>query len=159
MSSKFKRTSAAAIALASACAMLFVGSALVHAQQFQVLGASPATQESAPEVAISRQLILHNITLSGTAVDPDSRPVLDYAIQLLRQYPATRVYVSGRGDRGTVQREAQAVAQYLKHRGIRADRVIVQDTTAPRPLASHGSSAAAVIVLNLMASDCDTCSS
>lgn len=151
--------SAAVIAVAGACAVLFATIPSTHAQQLQVLGASPSAQDSAPEMTVSKRLILHNITTRGLAVDPDSRPVLDYAAQLLRQYPATRVYVSGQGDHAAVQRQARAVAQYLEQRGIPADRLIVQDTIAPQPVVSHSSSNTGVIVLNLTTPGCVNCSS
>ncbi len=159
MSCKSILRSAAAIAVAGACTALFAAAPSAHAQQFQLLGASPPAQESAPEVTISRRLILHDITTNGPAVDAGSQPVLDYAIQLLRQYPPTRVYISGQGDRATVQRQAQAVAQYFEQRGIAADRLIVQNAVAPQTVASHGPSKATVIVLNLTTPGCGTCSS
>lgn len=149
--------SAAVIAVAGACAVLFANLPSTHAQQLQVLGASPPAQDSAPEMTVSKRLILHDITTRGLAVDPDSRPVLDYAVQLLRQYPATRVYLSGQGSPATAQRQAQAVAQYLQRRGIAANRLIVQDAGAAQTVAYYGSSKG-VIVLNLT-TPCGSCSS
>ncbi len=154
MSGKSLMRNAAALMLTGVCAALFASISPARAQQLQVLGASPP----APELTVSRRLILHDISINGGAVDPDSQPVLDYAIQLLRQYPATRVYLSGQGDPATAQRQAEAVAQYLQRRGIPGSRLTVQDAGAAQTVAYRGSSEAGVIVLNLT-TPCSSCSS
>ncbi len=158
MSGKSLMRNAAALMITSVCAALFASIPPARAQQLQVLAASPPAQDSAPEVTVSRRLILHDISINGGAVDADSQPVLDYAIQLLRQYPATRVYLSGQGDPATVHRQAEAVAQYLRRRGIPGSRLTVQDPGAAQTAAYHGSSEAGVIVLNLT-TPCGGCSS
>jgi outer membrane protein OmpA-like peptidoglycan-associated protein len=160
MSCKSFSRSVVAGVMAGACAALFAIVPAAHAQQLQVLGASPPAQDSAPELTISQRLILHDINVSGLAVDPDSRPVLDYAVQLLRQYPGTRVYVSGEGDRATIKRQAQAVARYLEQRGISANRLVLEPVTIAQSNASTDSHVrGSVIVLNLTAPGCATCSS
>jgi outer membrane protein OmpA-like peptidoglycan-associated protein len=154
------RNTVAMLAVA-ACAVLFANSTPASAQQFQVLGASPAAADSSPEVTSSKRLILHDVKVRGASVDPSSRPVLDYAAALLRQDPQTIVNVSGQGDRATVRRQARAVARYLEQHGIAANRLVVQDT----PIASPGTPASnalanpGVIVLNLTGPGCATCPS
>ena len=106
---------AGATIAAATCAGLFAGTFPAFAQ-YQVPGATPAVSNSAPEIIPSRQLVLHGVRLEARrlAIAPSSRPVLDYAVQTLQRYPEALVYVSGQGDSATVQREAQAVARYLR---------------------------------------------
>lgn len=160
------RTAALTVA-AGACAALIGTSLPAHAQQMQVLGASPAAEDSASRVAVSQRLVLHDVRLHGakSAIDPSARPVLDYAARVLKQYPDTLVYVSGEGDSATVRRQSQAVAHYLQRRGIAADRMLVSNTAAARPAskveAANGNIPAldtGVVVLNLTSPNCGTCS-
>ncbi len=146
---------------AGACAAFFANTAPAHAQQLQVLGASPAPQDSTPEVITSRRLILHDVTVSGPrlAIAPNSRPVLDYAVGLLRKYPATVVNVSGQGDRPAQRRQTQAVANYLEQRGIPADRVVLQNAAFASTAADGGSPKTGVVVLSVFTPSCATCSS
>ena len=114
--------------------------------------ASPPSHDSSSEPTASRRLILHDISVTGPGpiVDPYSRPVLNYAVKMLRQEPATVVYVSGQGDRATVQRQARAVAQYLEVHGIAASRLVVRDAPVTTPATvSKGPTAAGIVVLNL----------
>ncbi|HKD67322.1 MAG TPA: hypothetical protein VKB84_10815 [Candidatus Binataceae bacterium] len=149
---------------AGVCAAMFASAGPTHAQQLQILGASPPPQQSAPEMIAGKRLILHDIDVSrtGATIKPSSKPVLDYAVLLLRQYPDTLVSVSAHGDRTKLNRQAQAVAEYLKERGVSADRVVVQKVQ-PKPfsnaIAPSASSDTGVIVLNLTAPDCSACPS
>ncbi len=152
---------------AGACAAL-IGNALpAHAQQLQVLGASPPVENSAAPVNSSQRLVLHGVRVRGRdlAVDRSSRPVLDYAAQVLQQDSKTRVYVSGEGDSAKVQRHARAVAQYLQQRGIAADRLVVSNSGMTRPApamempqAKLPAGGAGVIVLNITTPGCVSCS-
>jgi outer membrane protein OmpA-like peptidoglycan-associated protein len=159
------RTAALTVA-AGACAAVIGTSLPAHAQQLQVLGASPAVEDSAPQVAVSQRLILHDVRLRGAnpVIDPSSRPVLDYAARVLKQYPETMVYVSGEGDSATARRQSQVVAHYLKRRGIAADRLMVSNSATVEPAARvgtvNGNTArdTGVIVLNLTSANCGTCS-
>lgn len=132
------------------CAAFFAGTTPAHAQQLQVLGASPP-QDSTPEVSISRRLILHNVGVSGPslAVAPNSRPLLDYAVKLLRKHPATVVNVSGQGNRSAQRRQTQAVAQYLEQCGISSNRVVLQNTALASTAPSGGSANTGVVLVNL----------
>ena len=160
------RTAAMTVA-AGACAALIGTSLPAHAQQLQVLGASPAVEGSAPLPAVSQRLVLHDVRLRGaqSTIDPSSRPVLDYAARVLKQYPDTLVYVSGEGDSATTLRQSQAVAHYLERRGIAGDRLMVSNTAPAQPAskveAANGNNPASdtgVVVLNLSTANCGTCS-
>jgi len=155
MSRKSALRNVAAIVVAGAYAVLLASTPSVYAQV-----GSPPSGNSAHELAVSQRLILHDINVNGTVVAPDSRPVLDYAVRILQQYPATRVYVSGQGDRATVDRQAQAVARYLERSGISANRLTLQEPgTGIEKNASTRSRTSGVIVLNLTTPGCSTCSS
>jgi len=133
------------------CAAFFAGTTPAHAQQLQVLGASLPRQDSTPEVSTSRRLILHNVAVSGPglAIAPNSRPLLDYAVKLLRKHPATVVNVSGQGNRPAQRRQTQAVAQYLEQCGISSNRVVLQNTALASTAPSGGSANTGVVVVNL----------
>jgi outer membrane protein OmpA-like peptidoglycan-associated protein len=151
MSFKSKIRNAVVMLAAGTCAAFFAGTAPAHAQQLQVLGASPPAQDSAPDVITSTRLILHDVTVSGPrlAVAPKSRPVLDYAVKLLREHPATVVNVSGQDNRPAQRRQTQAVAHYLEQRGIPADRVVVKNAALESSAGSGNSANTGVVVLNL----------
>jgi hypothetical protein len=152
---------------AGVCAALIGNPLPAHAQQMQVLGASPPVENSAAKVPSSQRLILHGVHLRSRdlKIERSSRPVLDYAAQVLQQEPATTVYVSSEGDSAKVQSQAQAVAQYLQQRGIAADRLVVSNSGMTRPApamempeAKLPASGAGVIVLNITTPGCVSCS-
>jgi outer membrane protein OmpA-like peptidoglycan-associated protein len=158
MSCKSVILNAIAILVVGALSLMAAGPVTVHAQELQVLGASPAPQES--EAAAGQRLILHDVTLRGSSLSiaPNSRPVLDYAVVLLRKDPSSLVYVSGQGEPETVQRQAQAVARYLRQHGIAANRVVLENSAAKAPeMAKSGNRG--VVVLNVGAPACASCPS
>jgi outer membrane protein OmpA-like peptidoglycan-associated protein len=159
MTYKVAFRNAVTILAAGTFAALFAGSAPAHAEQLQVLGASPPAQDSSPEMAVSKRLVLHDVKVTGSEIAPASRPVLDYAVQMLRQYPATLVYISGQGDPAAVRRQARAVAQYLEQRGIAANRLVLQDATPSDHGVSKTPANAGVVVLNLSGPGCASCPS
>lgn len=136
---------------AGVCAGLFASSLPAYAQ-VQVLGASPPVDESAPVAPSSKRLVLHDVRVEGPnlSVAPSSRPVLDYAIQILQQYPDTRVYISGQGDNATVRTAAEAVTHYLSQRGIPSNRLVLSNPTKSVQADQRNPSAAEadVVVLN-----------
>ena len=150
----------AALALMAGAVLFAAGIVAVHAQDFQVLGASPPAQESAPELSTAKRLVLHDIQLRGpnAVIDSASAPVLDYAVNLLRRDPSTIVYISGEGDRATVQRQAAAVAQYLRQHGIGSDRLVLEGAQT-RTSRTASKDLSNVVVLNLTTPQCNTCSS
>jgi outer membrane protein OmpA-like peptidoglycan-associated protein len=151
MSYKSALRNAVVILAVGTCAAFFASAVPAHAQQLQVLGASPAPQDATPELVTSSRLVLHNVAISGPrlAVAPNSRPVLDYAVKLLREHPATVVNVSGQGDRPAQRRQTLAVARYLEQRGIPADRVVLQNAALARSAASGNPANTGVVVLDL----------
>ena len=151
MSYKSALRNAVVMLAAGTCAAFFAATAPAYAQQLEVLGASPAPQDSTPEVTTSSRLVLHDVAVSGShfAIAPKSRPVLDYAVKLLRENPATVVNVSSQGDQPAQRRQTQAVARYLEQRGIPADRVVLQNAALASTAAS-GTHKTGVVVLNLI---------
>ena len=148
-----------AIAMFAACAgaVLFMSAAPAHAQM-QVPGAEPPLQNSNPEIVASSCLILHGVNLRGNTLDRSSRPVLDYAANLLRQYPGAVIYLSGKGQQATTQRQARAVARYLERRGVPANRVVLVDARPSQTETGNSADDEGVIVLNFATSSCGTCS-
>ena len=136
---------------AGVCAGFFAGSLPAYAQ-VQVLGASPPVDDSAPVAPPSKRLVLHDVRVEGPSlsVAPSSRPVLDYAVQILQHYPDTRVYVSGQGDNATVRTAAEAVTRYLSERGIPANRLVLSNPIPSEQVDQRHPSAseADVVVLN-----------
>jgi hypothetical protein len=149
-------------ALAATFAIMWAFALEAHGAPMQILGASPAAENSSPEVPATQRLIIHDVLLlvrgRNLQIDPSARPVLDYAVRLLRQRPNTLVFITGKGERETVRLQSQAVAEYLKHQGISADRLILQEASAneasPPSRTNNG-----VVVLNLTAPACATCPS
>jgi hypothetical protein len=136
---------------AGVCAGLFASSLPAYAQ-LQVLGASPPVGESASVTSPSKRLVLHDVRVEGPrlSVAPSSRPVLDYAVQILKQYPDTRVYINGQSDNATVRTAAEAVTRYLSQRGIPANRLVLLNPTTSEQVDQRNPTAseADVVVLN-----------
>jgi DUF218 domain len=136
---------------AGVCAGFFVSSLPAYAQ-VQVLGASSPVGEAAPLTPPSKRLVLHDVRVEGPSlsVAPSSRPVLDYAVQILKQYPDTRIYISGQGDSATVRTAAEAVTRYLSQRGIPSNRLVLSNPSNSEQVDQRNPSAseADVVVLN-----------
>jgi outer membrane protein OmpA-like peptidoglycan-associated protein len=144
-----------------AVGVLTAGAVTAHAQDLQMLAASPPAQVSTDEITPTTRLILHDVNVRGASmkIDRNSRPVLDYAVRLLRQNPSEVVYVSGQ--ESTMPRQAQAVARYLRQHGIASNRVVVQNVvaTASETAGSNSAAGEGVVVLNLSAPGCANCAS
>jgi outer membrane protein OmpA-like peptidoglycan-associated protein len=160
MTCKSVMLNAVAMLVAGTVGVLTAGAITAHAQDLRVLAASPPAQVSTGEITPTTRLILHDVNVRGTSlrIDPSSRPVLDYAVRLLRQNPSEVVYVSGQ--EGTMPRQAQAVARYLRQHGIASNRVVVQNVVAATSeTASSNTAGEGVVVLNLSAPACANCAS
>jgi hypothetical protein len=100
----------------------------------------------------SKRLILHDVRVQGSdlSIAPASRPVLDYAVRMLQEYPDTVVYISGQGDNGSVRREAEAVTRYLSQRGISPNRLVLSNPARSQVADQRNPSGADadVVVLN-----------
>jgi outer membrane protein OmpA-like peptidoglycan-associated protein len=152
----------AVVTVAAGASFGLLASTVPAYAQLQVVGASPPVDASAPELTPSKRLVLHDVRVRDRqlSIDPASQPVLDYAVKMLRQYPEALVYVSGQGDRATVEREAKAVARYLEERGISANRLVLSNPVGLSQVDQRNPSAsdASSVVLNFMLPRCDFCS-
>jgi hypothetical protein len=161
MPSNFRFRIIATTVAACACVVLIGTAAPAHAQM-QVLGASPPIEHSAPQPVHAKRIVLHGVSVNANklTIDPDSKAVLDYAARYLKKYPRMLVYVSGQGQGGELERQTQAVASYLRRRGVAADRLVVAPGAAPSATARAGNRRPGnVIVLNLAAAQpCGECS-
>jgi len=120
------------VTLAAGVCVGFFASSLPAYAQVQVLGASPPMDQSASVAPPSKRLVLHDVRVEGPdlSIAGSSRPVLDYAVQILQQYPETRVYINGQGDNASVRTAAAAVTRYLSQRGIPSNRLVLLNSKA-----------------------------
>ena len=131
----FRKASVAIIAGAFA---FFVEGASVVQAQTQVIAGSPLVRSGAPHVASAERIVLHGVRFRARSdkIDKCSVPVLDYAVQIIKQNPESLIYVKVRSDQETSQeytrrnskltnRRTQAVASYFEQRGISANRLIL----------------------------------
>jgi len=133
--SVFRRT---AVALVVGAYLLFVeGDPLGHAQTRVTAGSSIVGSE-APRVATAERVVLHGVRFRPRSGEIDKRsvPVLNYAVQIIKQNPESLIYVKVRPIQDTSQgykgrsykltdRRIRAVASYFEERGISANRLIV----------------------------------
>jgi hypothetical protein len=131
----FRRT---AVALVVGAYLLFVeGDPLGHAQTRVTAGSSIVGSE-APRVATAERVVLHGVRFRPRSEEIDKRsvPVLNYAVQIIKQNPESLIYVKVRPIQDTSQgykgrsykltdRRIRAVASYFEERGISANRLIV----------------------------------
>ena len=131
----FRRT---AVALVAGAYLLFVeGDPLGHAQTRVTAGSSIVGSE-APRVATAERVVLHGVRFRPRSEEIDKRsvPVLNYAVQIIKQNPESLIYLKVRPIQDTSQgykgrsykltdRRIRAVASYFEERGISANRLIV----------------------------------
>jgi outer membrane protein OmpA-like peptidoglycan-associated protein len=131
----FRRT---AVALVVGAYLLFVeGDPLGHAQTRVTAGSSIVGSE-APRVATAERVVLHGVRFRPRSEEIDKRsvPVLNYAVQIIKQNPESLIYVKVRPIQDTSQgykgrsykladRRTRAVASYFEERGISANRLIL----------------------------------
>jgi outer membrane protein OmpA-like peptidoglycan-associated protein len=131
----FRRT---AVALVVGAYLLFVeGDPLGHAQTRVTAGSSIVGSE-APRVATAERVVLHGVRFRPRSEEIDKRsvPVLNYAVQIIKQNPESLIYVKVRPIQDTSQRykgrsykladrRTRAVASYFEERGISANRLIM----------------------------------
>ena len=108
--------------------------------------APPPTPEPVPPPSAKR-IVLRGITFDFDKSDirPESRPVLDAAVQSLRDNPNIRVSIEGHTDaigsekynQALSVRRAQAVFRYLVNHGITPDRMEVVGYGESRPVADN----------------------
>ena len=81
-------------------------------------------------------------------IKPDSKPILDRAVKVLKKYPQVRIEISGHTDsRGEYehnvdlsQRRAESVKQYLIDDGIAAERIETRGAGPNEPVADNETS-------------------
>ncbi len=93
------------------------------------------------------EIVLEGITFefNSDIIRPSSYPVLDNAVQLLREHPTVRVEIAGHTDWvGTdaynlslSQRRAESVRNYLVSHGIENSRLIAQGYGESQPIADN----------------------
>ncbi len=109
------------------------------------------TPEPIPEPTpqVRRRIVLRgvNFAFDSSEIRPESRPVLDEAVQQLGAYPDVALTVIGHTDAlGTEEynsalsiRRAEAVFRYLVNGGIAPERVTVEGMGESSPVASNDS--------------------
>jgi hypothetical protein len=131
----FRRT---AVALVAGAYLLFVeGDPLGHAQTRVTAGSSISGSE-APRVATAERVVLHGVRFRPRSDEIDKRsvPILNYAVQIIKQNPESLIYLKVRPIQDTSQgykgrsykltdRRIRAVASYFEERGISANRLIL----------------------------------
>jgi outer membrane protein OmpA-like peptidoglycan-associated protein len=105
------------------------------------------TVVATPAPVISKRIILRGVhfDFDKSAIRADSRPVLDEAVEVLKENPNVRIAVEGNTDnRGTdlyneklSVRRAEAVFRYLVNHGIAPERMEVIGYGESRPVASN----------------------
>ena len=105
------------------------------------------TPEPAPEPVVRRRIVLRGVNFDFNRADirPDSRPILDQAVDVLRENEDVHVVVEGHTDaigtdeynRALSVRRAEAVFRYLVNRGIPPERLRVEGFGESRPVASN----------------------
>lgn len=97
--------------------------------------------------AASKRIVLRgvNFDFDKNEIRPDSRPMLDAAIRILKENPNVRIAVEGHTDAvGSVEynnalsrRRAEAVFQYVVNGGVAPERMEVVGYGKSRPVASN----------------------
>ena len=128
----------ASVALVAGACALFIEAASVVQAQTRVIAGSPTVGSGTPHVATAERIVLHGVRFRARSdkIDRYSVPVLDYAVQIVKQNPESIIYVKVRSVRDTSQeytgrkselinRRTRAVASYFEQRGISANRLIL----------------------------------
>jgi outer membrane protein OmpA-like peptidoglycan-associated protein len=136
----------ASVALVAGAYALFVQATSVVQAQTRVIAGPPTVGSEAPHVTTAERVVLHGVRFRARSdkIDKCSEPVLNYAVQVIRQNPESFIYVkvhsaqdtspeyTGRRSKLT-NRRTRAVASYFQQRGISADRLILLgSSSAPR---------------------------
>ncbi|MBX3024404.1 OmpA family protein [bacterium] len=111
----------------------------------------PPLPEPTPEPPVRQRIVLRgvNFAFNSSAIEPESRPVLDEAANILKRHPDVQVLVKGYTDAiGSVEynqalsvRRAEAVFRYLVNQGVDPERLTVQGFGKSNPVASNDTEA------------------
>lgn len=104
-----------------------------------------------PPTTLSRRIVLRGITFdfNQSTIRPDARPVLDEAVEVLKENPSVAVAVEGYTDaigsdaynQSLSLRRAEAVFRYLVNSGIAPDRLTVEGFGESNPVATNDTEA------------------
>lgn len=137
----FRKASAAL--LACACALAIGITFMVQAQAFAqpqalAMEESPVVASESPYAATPERIVIHGLRFQAQSdkIDKAAVPVLDYAIQVIKETPGSVVYVNVRAVQNSKQdstgrdseltdRRMRAVASYFEQEGISAKRLIL----------------------------------
>ncbi len=134
----FRKASVAVVA--GAYALSVEATSVVQAQT-RVIAGSPIVGSGTSHVATAERIVLHGVRFRARSdkIDKCSVPVLDYAVQIIKQNPESLIYVRVRSIQDTRQeytsrdfkltsRRMRAVATYFEQRGIAANKLILLDS-------------------------------
>ena len=132
----------ASVALVAGAYALFIEAASVVQAQTRVIAGSPTVGSGTPHVATAERIVLHGLHFRTRSykIDKCSVPVLDFAIQIIKQNPESFIYVKVHSVQGKsrdypdrnfnlTNRRTRAVASYFEQRGISANRLILLDSS------------------------------
>jgi len=107
----------------------------------------PPPPTPTPPPTVSKRIVLRGITFdfNQSTIRPDSRPVLDEAVDVLRENPSVSVVIEGHTDsigseaynQALSVRRAEAVFRYLVNSGIAPDRLTVEGFGKSDPVATN----------------------
>jgi len=130
------------VALVAGAYALFVEAASVVQAQTRVIAGLPIVGSAAPYVATAERIVVHGVRFRARSdkIDKCSVPVLDYAVQTIKQHPESLIFVKVRPAQDTSQeytgrnsnltnRRTRAVASYFEQRGISAHRLVLLDSS------------------------------
>jgi hypothetical protein len=126
------------VALVTSAFVFCVEAASVVHGQTRGIASSPMVVSGNPPVATAERIVLHGVhfrTLSDR-IDKRSMPVLDYAVQTIKQSPESLIYVKVQCTQDTsrkctgrefklASRRTRAVASYFEQRGAFAGRLVL----------------------------------
>jgi outer membrane protein OmpA-like peptidoglycan-associated protein len=121
----------ASVALIAGAYALFVEAASVVQGQTRVIAGSPTVGSETPHVATAERIVVHGVRFRTRSdkIEKCSVPLLDYAVQIIKQNPESLIYIKVRSVQDTSQentgrnsklanRRTRAVASYFEQRGI-----------------------------------------
>jgi outer membrane protein OmpA-like peptidoglycan-associated protein len=128
----------ASVALVAGAYVLFVEAASVTQAQTRVIAGSRIVGSRTLHVATAERIVLHGVRFRARSdkIDKCSMPVLDYAVEIIKQNPESLIYVKVRSVQDTSQeytgrnsnltnRRTRAVVSYFEQRGVSANRLIL----------------------------------
>jgi outer membrane protein OmpA-like peptidoglycan-associated protein len=139
----------ASVALVAGAYALFVEAAYVAQAQTRMIAGSPTAGSRTPDVATAERIVIHGVRFRARSdkIEKCSVPVMDYAVQIIKQNPESLIKVrpvqdtsqeyTGRNSKLT-NRRTRAVASYFEQRGISANRLILLGSSNAPYTSGHG---------------------